>query len=158
MTVSAAPAAPAAPVFAVADTGVLLAAFNGRDDLHKAGVRALNVPKILIVSPLVLAELDHLLHTRAGERAAVDAVTRLGALAGQGRLQIAAVDRPVLAEAEQLMRRHLGMRLGLEDCVNAVLAWRLTRPALLAFDKHYAAVLAPRRPGEKLLEVHPGPP
>ncbi|MFD9597153.1 type II toxin-antitoxin system VapC family toxin [Kitasatospora sp. NPDC059973] len=148
---------PAAPVLAVADTGVLLAAFNGRDVLHKVGVQALNVPKILLISPLVLAELDHLLHTRAGERAAVDAVTRLGALAGQGRVQIATIDRPLLLEAEELMRRHLGMRLGLADCVNAVLAWRLTRPALLAFDKHYSAVLAPRRPGEKRLEVHPGP-
>ncbi|MFJ6141569.1 type II toxin-antitoxin system VapC family toxin [Kitasatospora sp. NPDC092286] len=148
---------PAAPLLAVADTGVLLAAFNARDVLHKAGVEALNVPRILLISPLVLAELDHLLHTRAGERAAVDAVTRIGALAGQGRVQIATVDRPLLAEAEELMRRHLGVRLGLADCVNAALAWRLTRPALLTFDKHYSTVLAPRRPGEKRLEVHPGP-
>ncbi|MFE2721495.1 hypothetical protein [Kitasatospora sp. NPDC059327] len=91
-----------------------------------AGVQALNVPKILIVSPLVLAELDHLLHTRAGERAAVD-----------GRIPIAAIDGPLLTEAEELMRRHLGTRLGLADRVHAALAWRLTRPALLSFDKHY---------------------
>ncbi|MFF1909623.1 SAM-dependent methyltransferase [Kitasatospora sp. NPDC058218] len=78
-------------------------------------------------------------------------------LAGQGRVQTAAVDRPLLLEAEELMRRHLGIRLGLTDCVNAALAWRLSRPALLTFDKHYSTVLAPRRPGEKRLEVHPGP-
>ncbi|MFI5530080.1 type II toxin-antitoxin system VapC family toxin [Kitasatospora sp. NPDC051853] len=147
---------PAAPGFAVADTGVLLAAFNARDSHHQAGVVTLNLPKALIISPLVLAELDHLLHACLGEQASVDAITRIGALAGQGRVQIATVDRPVLAEAEQLMRRHLGQALGLADCVNAVLAWRLTRPALLTFDKHYSAVLAPRRPGEKPIEVHPG--
>ncbi|GAB2734223.1 type II toxin-antitoxin system VapC family toxin [Kitasatospora kifunensis] len=149
------PAAP--PVIAVADTGVLLAAFNGKDVLHPAGVQALNLPKILIVSPLVLAELDHLLHARVGERAALDAVIRLAALAGQGRVQFAAVDRALLAEAQELMRRFYGQQLGLTDCVNAALAWRLTRPALLSFDKHYCTVLAPRRPGEKALEVHPGP-
>ncbi len=149
--------APAPPVFAVADTGVLLAAFNSRDALHGLGVQALNMAKTLIISPLVLAELDHLLHTRSGERAAVEAVTRIGALAGQGRIQIAIVDRPLLAEAEELMRRHRGQELGLTDCVNAVLAWRLTRPALLTFDKHYSTVLAPRRAGELPLEVHPGP-
>ncbi|GAA2158439.1 hypothetical protein GCM10009760_61450 [Kitasatospora kazusensis] len=63
----------------------------------------------------------------------------------------------MLAEAEDLMRRHLGRQLGLADCVNAVLAWRLSRPALLTFDKHYSTVIAPCRAGEKPLEVHPGP-
>ncbi|MGW4646961.1 type II toxin-antitoxin system VapC family toxin [Kitasatospora sp. NPDC004289] len=146
----------AQPGLAVTDTGVLLAAFNARDSLHQAGVVTLNLPKTLIISPLVLAELDHLLQSRSGEQAAVDAIARIGALAGQGRVQVALVDRSVLAEAEQLMRRHLGQALGLADCVNAVLAWRLTRPALLTFDKHYSSLLAPRRPGEKPLEVHPG--
>ncbi|MDY0813005.1 hypothetical protein [Kitasatospora purpeofusca] len=60
----------------------------------------------------MLAELDHLLHTRAGERAVVDDVTRLGALAGQGRVQITTIDRPLLAKVEELMRCHLGRELG----------------------------------------------
>ncbi|MBP0455792.1 type II toxin-antitoxin system VapC family toxin [Kitasatospora sp. RG8] len=136
---------------------MLLAAFNGKDDHHRLGVEALNAARILIISPLVLAELDHLLTVRAGESEAVNAVTRLGALAGQGRVQFPHVDRPLLAEAEELMRRHQGQALGLADCVNAVLAWRLMRPVLLSFDRHYSTLLAPRRPGEKPFEVYPDP-
>ncbi|MDH6130047.1 PIN domain-containing protein [Kitasatospora sp. GP82] len=143
------------PVLAVADTSVLLAAFNRKDDHHARGVEALNVARILVISPLVMAELDHLLTVRAGEHEAINAVTRLGALAGQGRVQFPHVDRALLAEAEDLMRRHQGQALGLADCVNAALAWRLHRPVLLSFDHHYRSVIAPRRSGEKPLEVHP---
>ncbi|KQV21280.1 hypothetical protein [Kitasatospora sp. Root107] len=83
-------------------------------------------------------------------------MTRFGALAGQGRVQIAEADRQLLAEAAGLMSRHLGQALGLTDCVNAALAWRLARPTLLSFDHHYETVLAPRRAGEHPIEVHPG--
>ncbi|WP_407986294.1 PIN domain-containing protein [Kitasatospora sp. CMC57] len=69
---------------AVADTSVLLAAFNRKDDLHQQGADALSLARVLIVSPMVMTELDHLLARRAGEAEAINAVTRLGALAGQG--------------------------------------------------------------------------
>ncbi|MEW1653905.1 PIN domain-containing protein [Streptomyces sp. NPDC093707] len=49
----------AAPPLAVVDTCVWLAAFNRRDDHHGAAVRALATPRILVVSPLVLGQLDH---------------------------------------------------------------------------------------------------
>ncbi len=43
--------------------------------------------------------------------------------------------------------------LGLADTVNAVLAWRLRRPLILTFDRHYSDVFAPRRKGEQSLDV-----
>jgi Predicted nucleic acid-binding protein, contains PIN domain len=140
---------------AVADTSVLLAAFNRKDSHHAVGVMALNIPRFLLISPLVLAELDYLLTTQAGETEAVNAVTRLLALAGQGHVQFPVVDRRLLAEAEALMRQYQGHALGLADTVNAALAWHLQRPVILSLDQHYVNVFAPRRPGEQRFEVYP---
>ncbi|MFD4400030.1 type II toxin-antitoxin system VapC family toxin [Kitasatospora sp. NPDC058478] len=110
---------------AVADTSVLLAAFNRKDHLHAQGV-------------------DHLLARRADEAKAVNTITRLG-LAGQGFVILPPADRRLYADAEQLLRQYQDHALGLADAVNAVLAWWLQRPAVLSFDHHYRAVLAPAR-------------
>ncbi|WP_306317916.1 MULTISPECIES: type II toxin-antitoxin system VapC family toxin [unclassified Streptomyces] len=146
-----------APPVAVVDTCVLVAAYNRKDEDHEAGVAALNAPRVLVVSPLVLAEVDHLLIKRAGERVALNAVTRVGALARLGHVQIAPVTGALLGEAEALLTKYAGHALGLADAVNAVLAWRLGRPALLSFDHHYTDVIAPRTRAESRLEVVPGP-
>ncbi|MGW2401799.1 type II toxin-antitoxin system VapC family toxin [Kitasatospora sp. NPDC001664] len=141
---------------AVADTSVLLAAFNRKDDLHRQGAEALSAARVLIVSPMVMTELDHLLTRRAGEGEAVNAITRLGALAGQGVVVLPPADRRLYADAEALLRRYQGHELGLADAVNAVLAWRLGHPAILSFDHHYQDVLAPAKGGPRI-DVHPGP-
>ncbi|MEV6976269.1 hypothetical protein [Kitasatospora sp. NPDC093806] len=87
---------------------------------------------MLIVSPMVMTELDHLLARRAGEAEAVNAIARLGALAGQGFVVLPPADRRMYADAEQLLRQYQGHERGLADAVNAVLAWRLQRPAIAA--------------------------
>ncbi|MBF9069632.1 type II toxin-antitoxin system VapC family toxin [Streptacidiphilus fuscans] len=145
-----------APRTAVADTSVLLAAFNHRDQRHDRAVEALNMPRVLMISPLVMAELDYLLHRQACEAVAVDTVTRLVALAGQGIVHFASVDRGLYVEAEEVLRRHKGMRLGLTDAANVVLAHRLHRPAIASFDGHYLSI-APRSEREQPLWVAPGP-
>ncbi|MEN8651140.1 hypothetical protein ABCR94_10965 [Streptomyces sp. 21So2-11] len=63
----------------------------------------------------------------------------------------------LLPEAEDLMSRYFGHALGLADTVNATLAWRLARPAILSFDQHYTNVIVPRTQAETRLEVIPGP-
>lgn len=148
--------APASAI-AVVDTCVLLAAYNRKDDQHQAAVEALGRPRILVVSPLVLCELDHLLHDRVGERAALEATKRLAALGRLGHVQIAQVNGALLTEAEKLMETYFGHALGLTDTVNAALTWRLQRPVILSFDHHYADILAPRTPAEARIEVVPGP-
>ncbi|MEV7783181.1 hypothetical protein [Kitasatospora sp. NPDC088351] len=54
-------------------------------------------------------------------------------------------DRHLYADAEQLLRQYQGHALGLAAAVNAVLAWRLQRPAVLSFDHHYCEVLVPKK-------------
>ncbi|MEU7260602.1 PIN domain-containing protein [Streptomyces rimosus] len=143
------------PAFAVTDTSVVLAVFNARDRNHRAAREVLVMPRTLVTSPLCLAELDYLLSRPAGERTALDAVRHLTALTRLGRAQVADVDGDLLAEAEALMTAYEGHALGLADTVNAALAWRLCRPLILTFDRHYSDVIAPRRKGEQPLDVAP---
>ncbi|MCF1599370.1 type II toxin-antitoxin system VapC family toxin [Streptomyces muensis] len=144
-----------APVhLAVADTSILLAAFNRRDQRHQDGIDAFGTARILVLSPLVLAELDYLLHQQASEKEAVEAVCRLRALVSAGYARVPAVDAKLLGEAEKIQRDYMGQAIGLTDAVNACLAWRLQLPTVLSFDNHYR-VIAPRRSGERPLDVRP---
>jgi predicted nucleic acid-binding protein len=140
--------------FAVADTSVLLAAFNRRDDRHRDGIDAFGRARMLVLSPLVLAELDYLLHQQASEKEALEAVSRLRALVATGYARIPAVDGRLLGEAESVQRDYMGQAIGLTDAVNACLAWRLQQPTILSFDNHYL-IIAPRRTGEPPLDVRP---
>ena len=66
-------------LFAVADTSVLLAAYNRKDDHHERAVQALSLVDRLVVSPMVLAELDYHLTTRISGQAAADALASMRA-------------------------------------------------------------------------------
>lgn len=73
-------------LFAVADTSVLLTVYNRKDDHHERAVQALSVIDRLVVSPMVLAELDYHLTTRINGRAAADALVSMRAWASTDRL------------------------------------------------------------------------
>lgn len=45
--------------------------------------------------------------------------------------------------------------IDMTDAVNAVLAWSLPEPVVLALDHHYRDVIAPRTPTESRLRVLP---
>ncbi|MCC2280746.1 PIN domain-containing protein [Streptomyces sp. ET3-23] len=109
----------------VADTSVLLAVYDRKDEHHERCVAALSHVGMLVVSPMVLVELDYHLHRRVGTRAAIEAAASLGAWAGVGRAEFVQVTRPLHAEAVELMRTYADHAIGLTDALNAVIAWRL---------------------------------
>ncbi|NUR04492.1 MAG: PIN domain-containing protein [Streptomyces sp.] len=144
--------------FAVADTSVLLAVYNRKDDDHERAVQTLSLVDRLVVSPLVLAELDHHLTTRISGRAAADALSSMRAWASTDRLTLAALGWPLLSEAERLMRTYADHdAIGLTDAVNATLAWALPQPVVLALDHHYRDVIVPRTAAQAPLLVLPDP-
>ncbi|MFJ9521011.1 hypothetical protein ACIRPK_22500 [Kitasatospora sp. NPDC101801] len=121
---------------AVADTSVLLAAFNRKDDVHQQGADAPSPARVLTMSP----ELDHLLARRAGEAEAVNAITRLGALAGQGLVVLPSADRCLYADAEALLRQYQGHALGLQPRRQRRRPDRRDRPAGLTAAGRWWAV------------------
>ncbi|MEU2726498.1 PIN domain-containing protein [Streptomyces griseoviridis] len=143
-------------LFAVADTSVLLAVYNRKDHHHETSVHALSLVDRIVVSPMVLAELDYHLTRKISGRAAADALASMRAWAGTNRLTLASVGWPLLAEAERLMRRYADQdAIGITDAVNAALAWTLPQPVVLALDHHYRDVIAPRTATEQPLQVLP---
>ncbi|WP_329250240.1 hypothetical protein OG223_19945 [Streptomyces sp. NBC_01478] len=78
------------------------------------------------------------------------------AWASTDRLTLATVGWPLLSEAERLMRTYADHdAIGMTDAVNAVLAWALPQPVVLALDHHYRDVIAPRTGAEVPLHVLP---
>ncbi|MFI5533023.1 type II toxin-antitoxin system VapC family toxin [Kitasatospora sp. NPDC051853] len=142
-------------LLAVADTSVLYAAFDRRDPDHPAANSAMAAARILLISPMVLAELDYLLTTKVSERIAIEATKRINALSRLGIVRVPVITTDLQRQAEELMVRYEGHAIGLTDMTNAALCWQLPTPVILSLDRHYRDVIAPRKPGEKPLEVLP---
>jgi len=122
----------------IADTSGLLALFNEREPRHRdvAAIVATETAP-LVVSPYVVAELDHLVATRIG-RVAELAVLR--ELAGPG-YALAGVDGGLLAAAAAVVERYGDQRIGVTDASIVVLAERLGTGRVLTLDHRHFTVL-----------------
>ena len=125
----------------VLDTGGLYAALDANESLHGRAVAALvaaRPPRVL--SPFVLAELDHLIGSRVGhdaQLALVDEVAR-------GTYQLASFSNEDVARARRLMDRYADLRIGLADASVVVLALEHKTVDLLCTDeRHFRALRGP---------------
>lgn len=124
----------------LADTSGLLAFFNRAEPAHSA-VRAVVEAETepLVVSPFVLAELDHLVATRLG----VDAeIAVLDELAG-GAYVLADVSAADLRRARDVVERYRDQDIGVADASLVVLAPRYRTRSLLTLDHRHFGVLRP---------------
>lgn len=120
------------------DTNGLLAAIDRSQSRHEAAVSALRqaVPPRLL-SPFVLAELDHLLATRVGvaaEMALLDEVAR-------GTYQLEHMSAVDIADARRVIDRYPDQAVGLADASIVVLAERHGIADVLTLDERHFRVL-----------------
>ncbi|HEX9342367.1 MAG TPA: PIN domain-containing protein [Actinomycetota bacterium] len=122
----------------VVDTGALYAVFDRAEPRHERFATFLTrCTEGLVTTPLVLAELDHLLGTRLGEAVRSRVMLRLSA----GAITLSPFDSPAFARAAQVADQHSDMRLGLTDASLMVAAARHHTTRLLTADhKHFRAV------------------
>lgn len=122
----------------VVDSGALYALVDSAEPTHQQFTTYLaTTTEGLITTPLVLAELDHLLATRLGESVRSRVMTRLAA----GAVGLSPFDAPAFAEAAKVAERHADMRLGLTDASLMVAAARHRTTRMLTVDhKHFRAV------------------
>jgi uncharacterized protein len=134
----------------VADTSGLLALFNAAEPSHAAAARAVGADRDpLVVSPYVMAELDYLLATRVGPRAALAVLREL--TGGAYLLPTVTVDDVVVVA--DLVERYADLGLGLADASLVVLADRYATTRLLTLDRrHFGPV---RTLGGSAFEVLP---
>jgi predicted nucleic acid-binding protein len=125
----------------IVDTSALLAWFD-LTQRHRPEVVAVieSTDEPLIVSPYVVAELDHLLLSRVGPHAEV---ASLRELAG-GAWALAAFGTADLGEAVDLIERYRDHRIGVTDASIVVLAERYKTDRILTLDRRHFSVLRQR--------------
>jgi predicted nucleic acid-binding protein len=125
----------------ILDTSGLLAAVDASQRHHLAAAAALrDAPPPWLLSPFVLAELDHLLLTRVSQ----SAERALLAEVGRGVFRLEAFEAEEIASAEQLIGRHAKLDIGLADASLVVLANRYGIRDLLTLDeRHFRSLRGP---------------
>lgn len=122
----------------VADTSGLYTIFNRRQPEHQAARAAVERDGgPLVLSPLVLAELDYFILSRLGARAEQTVLAELGSPA----FRLALFTDDDLKLASEVALKYSDMLLGLTDASIVVLALRHSTTKILSLDhKHFGAV------------------
>ena len=121
----------------ICDTSGLIAALAPDQPLNYECISALNAADRLVVSPLILTELDYLMNQRQGQHAAIAAMRELSS----GEYDIVSFGPGDLALAVEVMNTYADLRLGLVDASLVVLAKRYETDEILTLDqRHFRAV------------------
>ena len=121
----------------IVDTSVLLAAFVADQRMHEACAEVLAQGRPLVVSPLVLAELDYLTAQIAG----VDAELALLAELSSGAYELAPFGIDDLRRAREIVERYRDLPLGLTDASLIVLADRYDIDTIATLDERHFRVV-----------------
>ncbi|HZQ02945.1 MAG TPA: PIN domain-containing protein [Gaiellaceae bacterium] len=120
------------------DTSGLLAALDPDQDRHDAAAKALAAaPAPLLLSPIVLAELDFLVRREAGRAAQLDLLDEVG----RGVYQLERFTAADVREAGEVVARHADLRVGLAGASIVVLARRHGAQDVLTLDERRFRVL-----------------
>ena len=128
----------------VADTGAIVALVDA-DDRHHASLRRLfeTSPDDWVLPWAILPEVDYLL----AEHVSARAQERFSGDLASGAWAIEWGDPADLVRAEEISRRHRGLRLGLVDSVVMAVAERRRADAIATLDlRHFGAVTLRGRP------------
>lgn len=126
----------------VCDTSGLLAVFDRNEPDHAACAAAVgHLQPPFVISPLVIAELDHLVRARLGGAAARVVLDELAS----GAYQLADLTRGDLQRCAALDETYADLGLGVTDASLAVLADRWDTVDLLTLDhRHFRVVTSLR--------------
>jgi len=134
----------------IVDTSALLAFFDSAEPRHRDVARAIEAAgEPLVVSPYVIAELDHLVVTRHGGQAELAVLDELGG----GAWELACLDVAELRTARTIVDRYADQRIGLADASNVVLAQRFGQTPIATLDRRHFSVL--RAPDGSALTLLP---
>jgi predicted nucleic acid-binding protein len=133
-------------VIVVADTSGVIAASdrNARESVACQG--ALREAGAVIISPLVLTEVDHLAKARFGSRARTSIIDFILVQARQLRFQIPETGLEILGTARLVQQQYASLDLDLADAVNVALAARYRTDAVLTLDRRDFRAMRPLTP------------
>lgn len=124
-------------IIVIADTSGLLAALGSTHPEHGAANEAIMAAGLLVMSPLLLAELDHVVTRELGRKAALSAVDDIRRWMSRGRVVMPEITEDHLGAAQSVRLRYgvLDLDLDLADAVNVALAADYDTDAILTLDR-----------------------
>ncbi|WP_432063410.1 PIN domain-containing protein [Streptomyces sp. S1] len=137
---------PAGRNVVMADTSAVLAGYHQADPDHKAARDVLDAAPTLIMSPLVLAELDHLGRERMGYRAAMSMLDELQQKMAQGRLVVPELTSLDIERAQKIRKHYADLMLDLADATTVVLSATWQTTYVFTLDKRDFLALRPLGP------------
>lgn len=130
-------------IIVVADTSGLLAALDSTHPEHQGANEAIMVAGLLVMSPLLLAELDHVATRELGREAAISAIDDIRRWMRVNRVVVPEITESHLAAAQSLRARYGALNLDLADAVNVALAAEYDTDAVLTLDRRDFRALCP---------------
>jgi predicted nucleic acid-binding protein len=128
----------------VADTSGIIAASDRRAPESGACRNLLGSAGTVIVSPLVLTEVDHLARVRFGTQARHAILDNI--IAQAPRFQVPEVSPDALKLAREVQRKYADLDLDLADAVNVTLAADYRTDAILTLDRRDFRAIRPLTP------------
>ncbi|HET9896754.1 MAG TPA: PIN domain-containing protein [Streptosporangiaceae bacterium] len=130
----------------VADTSGIIAASDRRAPESGACREVLGGAGTVIVSPFVLAEVDHVAKARFGSRARHAICDSIIGQVLRMRFQVPEVSPDALKLAREVQRKYAGLDLDLADAVNVTLAADYRTDAILTLDRRDFRAIRPLTP------------
>lgn len=127
----------------VADTSGIIAASDRKAPESAACLHVLQEAGTVIISPLVLTEVDHLAKARFGSRARTTIIDFILAQARQLHFQIPDTSLEILDTACLVQQQYASLDLDLADAVNVALAGRYRTDAVLTLDRRDFRAMRP---------------
>lgn len=109
----------------------------------------------LATSPLVVTELDHLVHRDLGFPAAMQVMEALNSRMDDGQYRLTELKLADLRTAQEVRRKYEGLRLDLADAVGVVLADRYRTDRIFTLDQRDFRAMAPLTPGLDAFRILP---
>jgi uncharacterized protein len=133
-------------VIVVADTSGIIAASDRNARESSACREILRQAGTVIISPLVLTEVDHLAKARFGSPARTAIIDFIIAQARQMRFQIPETGIEILDTARLVQKQYASLDLDLADAVNVGLAAQYRTDAMLTLDRRDFRAVRPLTP------------
>ncbi|MEU9921803.1 PIN domain-containing protein [Streptomyces griseoluteus] len=122
-------------IVVIADTSGLLAALDSAHPEHQASNEAIMAAGLLVMSPLLLAEIDHVATRELGREAALSAVDDIRHWVRRGRVVLPEITEDHLGVAQSVRARYRDLDLDLAEAVNVALAAEYDTDAVLTLDR-----------------------
>ncbi|MCX0269606.1 PIN domain-containing protein [Nocardia zapadnayensis] len=138
----------------VADTSALFAAFDADQEEHQQALSVME-HEMLIISPLVLTELDHLTRRDLGFPAAMKITDALLARTIDGSYRLAELKHVDLSTAQSVRAKYEGLQLDLADAVGVALADKYKTDCVFTLDQRDFRAIEPLTPGLRSFRILP---